>query len=113
MGDEIGPVVKGPLSHGDIQAFVAGSIGGLAHGLQLEEMKLHPSWGFTDPSTGSQEAIIRVHDLQEAAQKRTALEKTLIPETLETHLKRLEKIGFSVATCWFQCFNFVSILAIK
>ena len=49
----------------------------------------------------------------EIAQKRTALEKTLIPETLETHLERLEKIGFSVATCWFQCFNFVSILAIK
>ncbi|HIB67413.1 MAG TPA: carboxy-S-adenosyl-L-methionine synthase CmoA [Phycisphaerales bacterium] len=49
----------------------------------------------------------------EIAQKRTALEKTLIPETLETHLKRLERVGFSVATCWFQCFNFVSILAIK
>ena len=68
VGEDLRPVVKGPLSHGDIQAFVAGCIGGLAHGLQLSEMKRHPSWGFRDPSTGAQEAIIRVHDIQEAAE---------------------------------------------
>jgi len=49
----------------------------------------------------------------EIAQKRTALENTLIPETLETHLERLREVGFSQALCWFQCFNFVSILAVK
>ena len=49
----------------------------------------------------------------EIAQKRTALENTLIPETLDTHLQRLERVGFGTASCWFQCFNFVSILAIK
>ena len=31
-------------------------------------MLRHPSWGFTDPTTGAQEAIIRVHDIQEAAE---------------------------------------------
>ena len=31
-------------------------------------MLRHPSWGFTDPNTGAQEAIIRVHDIQEAAE---------------------------------------------
>lgn len=49
----------------------------------------------------------------EIAQKRTALENTLIPETLECHLERLKTVGFETATCWFQCFNFVSILALK
>lgn len=49
----------------------------------------------------------------EIAQKRTALENTLIPEHLQTHLDRLKRVGFSVATCWFQCFNFVSIIAVK
>lgn len=49
----------------------------------------------------------------EIAQKRSALEKTLIPETLEAHLSRLRRVGFKTATCWFQCFNFVSILAVK
>ncbi|MBM3942481.1 MAG: acyl dehydratase [SAR202 cluster bacterium] len=68
VGDALKPVVKGPMSHGDIAAFVAGCIGGISHGIQLREMMRHPSWGFTDPSTGAQEAIIRVHDIQEAAE---------------------------------------------
>lgn len=49
----------------------------------------------------------------EIAQKRTALEKTLLRETLGTHLERLKGAGFSNAITWFQCFNFVSILAVK
>ena len=49
----------------------------------------------------------------EIAQKRTALENTMIPETLETHVRRLRQVGFARAACWFQCFNFVSILAVK
>ena len=68
VGDELTPVVKGPMSHGDITAFVAGCIGGISHGIQLKEMLRHPSWGFVYTSTGAQEAIIRVHDIQEAAE---------------------------------------------
>ncbi|OYP28506.1 carboxy-S-adenosyl-L-methionine synthase CmoA [Rhodopirellula sp. MGV] len=49
----------------------------------------------------------------EIAQKRTSLENTLIPETLQTHISRLQQAGFQTVTPWFQCFNFVSILAIK
>ncbi len=49
----------------------------------------------------------------EIAQKRTALEDTLIPETLECHLKRLRACGFGRAVAWFQCFNFASIIAIR
>ncbi len=49
----------------------------------------------------------------EIAQKRTAIENRLIPETIQTHVARLKQVGFSVVTPWFQCFNFFSILAIK
>lgn len=49
----------------------------------------------------------------EISQKRTAIENVLIPETLQTHLGRLKAAGFSQAEIWFQCFNFVSIVAIK
>ena len=49
----------------------------------------------------------------EISQKRTALEKVLIPETVETHQKRLERAGFSTSTVWFTCFNFMSIAAIR
>lgn len=49
----------------------------------------------------------------EIAQKRSAIENVLIPETLNTHLQRLTAAGFSSAQLWFQCFNFVSIVAVK
>jgi tRNA (cmo5U34)-methyltransferase len=49
----------------------------------------------------------------EISQKRTALENVLIPETLQTHQQRLEEAGFKFNTTWFQCFNFISMIAIK
>jgi len=49
----------------------------------------------------------------EIAQKRTALENVLIPETLKTHQQRLLNAGFRSVDCWFQCFNFASIIAFK
>lgn len=49
----------------------------------------------------------------EISQKRTALEKVLLPETIELHKARLKKAGFSEVFVWFQCFNFISLLAIK
>ncbi|KEF31542.1 MAG: carboxy-S-adenosyl-L-methionine synthase CmoA [Gammaproteobacteria bacterium] len=49
----------------------------------------------------------------EISQKRAAIEQVLIPETLDTHKQRLLTAGFSEVFLWYQCFNFVSILAIK
>jgi tRNA (cmo5U34)-methyltransferase len=49
----------------------------------------------------------------EISQKRSALEHVLISDTLETHKQRLQSAGFTSSTLWFQCFNFVSLLAIK
>jgi tRNA (cmo5U34)-methyltransferase len=49
----------------------------------------------------------------EISQKRTALERVLIPETLACHQQRLKDAGFDFTDVWFQCFNFVSLVAIK
>ncbi len=49
----------------------------------------------------------------EIAQKRTALENILLPETLEAHCERMRHCGFTRVAPWFQCFNFCSLLAIK
>ncbi|MEX0606137.1 MAG: carboxy-S-adenosyl-L-methionine synthase CmoA [Marinobacter sp.] len=49
----------------------------------------------------------------EISQKRSALEQVLIPETLAVHRERLLNAGFTDVVVWYQCFNFVSILAIK
>jgi len=49
----------------------------------------------------------------EIAQKRTALETVLIPETLPAHRERLLNAGFASCDVWFQCFNFASLLAVR
>ena len=49
----------------------------------------------------------------EISQKRTALENVLIPDNEQTHLQRLQKVGFAEVFQCFRCFNFSSYLAIK
>lgn len=75
---------------------------------------------FDDP--GQQNLLTELHlDFKRAcgysnleiAQKRSALENTLIPESIELHCRRLSDLGFRVVAPWFQCFNFASILAVK
>ncbi len=62
IGEQLPPVIKGPLSTGDLSSFVVGCIGGLAHGAALREFQKHPAWGYRDDKTGALEAVIRVHD---------------------------------------------------
>jgi len=49
----------------------------------------------------------------EIAQKRNALENVLRPETESAHFKRFQTAGFSRCYRWFQCFSFVSYIAVK
>ncbi len=49
----------------------------------------------------------------EISQKRTALEKVLIPDTQEQHEERLRWAGFQRSECWFRCFNFASFVAFR
>jgi len=49
----------------------------------------------------------------EVSQKRSALETILLPETLAAHEARLQQAGFTNIGVWFQCFNFMSLVAIK
>lgn len=49
----------------------------------------------------------------EISQKRTALERVMIPESLTCYKQRLQQAGFPMTEVWFQCFNFASMIAIK
>lgn len=49
----------------------------------------------------------------EISQKRAALEEVLVSDSIGEHHERLQLAGFSEITTWFQCFNFVSILAVN
>jgi len=48
----------------------------------------------------------------EIAQKRSAIENVMRPDTLETHQERLLAAGFSKVVPWFQCLNFASLIAL-
>jgi tRNA (cmo5U34)-methyltransferase len=48
----------------------------------------------------------------EIAQKRSAIEKVMLPDSLEQHRERLLAAGFSQVVPWFQCLNFASLVAL-
>lgn len=48
----------------------------------------------------------------EIAQKRSAIDNVMKPDTLETHRQRLLDAGFSTVVPWFQCLNFASLIAL-
>lgn len=56
---------------------------------------------------------IRGYSALEIAQKRSALEKVLIPESMDRHKRRLRQAGFKQVTLWFKCFGFTSLIAQK
>lgn len=49
----------------------------------------------------------------EISQKREALENVMVPETLGAHRARLQAAGFNSIEVWFQCYNFLSLVALK
>ena len=49
----------------------------------------------------------------EISQKRSAIENVMKIDSEQTHLTRLQTVGFSSASIWYQCFNFASFIAIK
>lgn len=75
IGDEMTPVVKGPLNMTDMFAFVAGTLGGGAlgrggaHGIGVKYRLRHPSWSYTDPETGVTDIPEMVHSEDSMAQE--------------------------------------------
>lgn len=48
----------------------------------------------------------------EIAQKRSAIENVMKPDSLAEHRERLAAAGFSKVVPWFQCLNFASLIAL-
>jgi acyl dehydratase len=70
VGDDLKPLVKGPLGMTDNIAFIIG--GGApvrldAHEIALKKYRKHPAWAFRDPNSGALEPIFSVHYNKEAA----------------------------------------------
>ena len=69
VGEELRPVVKGPLGLTDMIAYCVGAapVLLLAHGVSLRMYRRHPAWAFRDPETGALEPIYGVHYNKAAA----------------------------------------------
>jgi len=83
--------------------------------LVLSEKVLLPDAYLNDLTIDLHHRFKKAHGYSdlEVAQKRSALENTLIPETVDCHKQRLAEAGFARADVWYQCFNFLSIIAQK
>lgn len=69
VGQELEPVIKGPLGLTDMIAFCVGAapVNLLAHGTALRLYHRHPAWAFRDPLTNALEPIYSVHYNKTAA----------------------------------------------
>jgi len=70
VGDELKPLVKGPLGITDMIARYVGGATAVrlkAHGAALREYRKHPAWAFRDPETHALEPIAAVHYNKSAA----------------------------------------------
>lgn len=71
VGEELKPVVKGPLGLTDELAYFIGGATPIprlsAHGMALRQYRRHPAWAFRDPNTYALEPIFAVHYNREAA----------------------------------------------
>lgn len=70
VGDELKPVVKGPLGLTDIVAMCVAGLAParlMAHGVALREYRKKPAWAFRDTDTYSLEPIYAVHYNKQAA----------------------------------------------
>jgi len=56
---------------------------------------------------------VQGYSAMEISQKRQALERVLLPETLDAHKQRCLNAGFRSCDVWFQCFNFASLVAFR
>ena len=99
------------------QAFIQQIFDGLVPGgiLLLTEKIVHSNSAISNLNLLFYETFKRENGYSELeiSQKRDALENVLIPETLETHDKRLKDAGFSHVEVWLKWFNFASIIAVK
>lgn len=83
--------------------------------LLFSEKTIHPDEGFDTLQQDFYHRLKRENGYSELAiaQKREALEKILIPETVGDHLKRVTGAGFRNMDIWLKWFNFCSWMCRK
>ncbi|MDT8380326.1 MAG: carboxy-S-adenosyl-L-methionine synthase CmoA [Desulfotignum sp.] len=83
--------------------------------LLLMEKTVHPETVFQQMQLDMYRQFKRENGYSdlEISQKRDALEKVLIPDSLDTHFQRLYRAGFTQVDVWLKWFNFSALMAVK
>lgn len=107
LGEELQPVVKGPLAISDMVAWAIG-IGWhrieLAHGMKLLYLRANPGLAYTDPESGSPEPIANSHFWPSASR---ILMGSSLP--LDLGFQRVSWLGHLI-TNWMSDFGFLKKL---
>jgi hypothetical protein len=110
LGDELIPVVKGPLSISDMVAWAIG-IGWhrieLAHGMKLRYLRANPGLAYIDPDLGSPEPIANSHFWPSAAGILMGSSKPL-----DLGFQRVSWLGHLI-TNWMSDFGFLQKLEVR
>jgi acyl dehydratase len=110
LGDELKPVVKGPLSLSDMVAWAIGTGWNrieLAHGLKLLHLRTNPGLSYIDPDTGVPEPIANSHFLSSAAR---ILMGSPLP--LDIGFQRVSWLTHAV-TNWMSDYGFLKKLEVR
>jgi acyl dehydratase len=107
-GDELGEVIKGPLSISDMIAWAIGTSWHrleLAYGAKLAHLRKKPGLAYKDPNTGAPEPIANSHFIDSAAQ---ILMGSPLP--IDLGMQRLTWFGHLV-TNWMSDYGFLMSLS--
>ena len=98
-----------------------GDDGALMGRVDDQPFRFQPAQGLADGSAAHADLLGELHlafkrangySELEIAQKRSAIENVMKPDSLEQHRERLLAAGFSKVVPWFQCLNFASLIAL-
>lgn len=98
-------------------SLIQSAFNGLCKGgiLLLTEKTVHPDSQLNDLEQEYYYQFKRENGYTELeiSQKRDALERVLVPETVTEHEDRIQKAGFASFNVWLKWFNFTSMIAVK
>jgi acyl dehydratase len=106
VGDELAPVVKGPLTFEDMEHFLASTGGILSYAYRVQQLRRHPAFFYRDPNTNAWEAVSAVNLYDYAAQA------VGIPRFYDHGAQRISWLGH-LLTNWIGDNGFLERLYVK
>ena len=105
-GDELPPVVKGPLCFEDMENFLAATGGTICYASRIQQLRRHPAFFYRDPNTNFWEPVSNVNLYDYVAQA------VGIPKAFDLGAQRISWLGH-LLTNWMGNDGFLEKLSVK